>query len=349
MGGLEKLFSLEGTLLISVIFLVSISTAVLRSVAPFLFPNYFVYILLAIFVFYLFVSVDFEIYESFSTILYILSIIFLVIPLIVGQVTRGAIRWVQIGSLTIQPSEIVRAFLIIYFSKFVASNEMNLANLVRALFLFSIPFVLILIQPSLGVAALTLVGFLGVLISSSINKKYLLYSITLVVVLAPLFWLALQPYQKQRIMSFLDPAKDPLGAGYNSIQAVISVGSGRILGRGLGRGVQTQLAFLPEKHTDFIFATIAEELGFIGSLMVLACLFTIFWVLAKFIENPRSQTAKAYLSGIYLLLFVETFVHIAMNMGLVPITGVPLPFVSAGGSALIGSAMSLAIALRCKK
>ena len=159
----------------------------------------------------------------------------------------------------------------------------------------------------------------------------------------------LAPYQKQRVMSFLDPQSDRYGAGYNSIQSMIAVGSGRWSGRGLGEGVQTQLAFLPEKHTDFIFASIAEEMGFTGNILLILGFFVFFWILTKYLEKAKNPTARAYISGLFLVLFAESFVHIGMNIGMLPITGVPLPFVSAGGSALLGTTMSVAIAMNAKK
>lgn len=299
--------------------------------------------------FYIFFSIDFEIFEVFSTHLYIFSIILLILPLVIGQVTRGAVRWIPIGGITLQPSEIVRPFIILFFAKYVSSRNMNMTNLVKAALLFLLPLTLILIQPSLGVAVLTGIGFAGVLMASQINKKYFLYLTVILAMTVPLVWFMLAPYQKQRIYTFLDPTTDPLGAGYNSIQSMISVGSGGLLGRGLGKGVQTQLAFLPEKHTDFIFAAIAEELGFVGGFLIFAGLFVVFWLLISAIEKARNPTARAYITGIFMILFAETAVHIGMNMGMLPITGVPLPFVSAGGSALIGTTMAIAISMNAKK
>jgi len=286
---------------------------------------------------------------AFSNHLYVLSIFLLLLPLVIGQVTRGAIRWIPIGSITIQPSEVVRPFLLLFFARYLTEKKLDLKRIVRFIPLVFLPVFLILVQPSLGVAILTVVGFLGVFISTGINKKYLLIGSVVVLLMVPFFWLLLQPYQKQRILVFMDPASDPYGAGYNSIQSMISVGSGRLFGRGLGEGVQTQLKFLPEKHTDFIFAAICEELGFTGAILTLLGLFIIFWRLIVIVENSIHVTARSYVVGLFLVLFIETVIHVGMNMGLVPITGVPLPLVSAGGSALLGTMMGLAIAMNAKK
>jgi len=329
--------------------LVVLSVVVLRSVAPTLFPLYFLYLLLAVVIFVIFSAVDFEILSLFSKHLYGLSIILLILPLLIGQVTRGAVRWIPIGALTIQPAEIVRPLLLIFFANYLTEKEFTGKRLFNALVLLAPPTVLILIQPSLGVAALTVVGFLGTLLATQMKKRYFIPAFGIFLVLIPLVWYVMADYQKARILTFLDPGKDPYGAGYNSIQAMITVGAGKFLGRGLGKGVQTQLSFLPERHTDFVFASIAEEMGFFGTFLLLVGLFFIFWRLSGIITQAKSPAARAFVSGIFLTLFVQAFVHIGMNMGILPITGVPLPLVSAGGSSLLGTSMAFALALTCRK
>lgn len=345
----SKLVQTDWFILFSILTLLITSTVVLRSLAPFLYPNYFLYIALAIIFLYFFLRIDFEIFSIFSPHLYIASIVLLVLTLLIGQITRGSVRWIPIGQFSFQPSEIVRPFLILYFSHFIFSFKLDVKRLVKAAILFILPISIILAQPSLGVAILTAMGFFGVLMASTLNKKHLLALVLLVLLSIPFAWFALQPYQKQRVTSFLDPSKDPQGAGYSSIQAMISVGSGGSFGRGLGEGAQTQLAFLPEKHTDFIFAAIAEELGFAGSLLVLFALLVIYLRTLRILDNSLNPVARGYVSGIFLILLAETFIHLGMNMGLLPITGVPLPFVSAGGSSLVGSAMSIALVIKARK
>ena len=329
--------------------LIVLSIVVLRSIAPSLFPVYFLYLLLAVLIFVIFSGVDFEILSLFSKHLYVISIVLLILPLLIGQVTRGAVRWIPIGALTIQPAEIVRPLLLIFFANYLTEKEFTAKRLFLALILLAPPVILILVQPSLGVATLTIVGFLGALLATQMKKKYFIPAFGIFLVLIPLAWYVMADYQKARILTFLDPGKDPYGAGYNSIQAMITVGAGKFLGRGLGKGVQTQLSFLPERHTDFIFASIAEELGFFGTFLLLAGLFFIFWRLSGIITEAKSPAARAFVSGIFLTLFIQTFVHIGMNMGLLPITGVPLPLVSAGGSSLLGTSLAFALALTCRK
>ncbi len=336
-------------LLIAIFFLVTFSVLVLNSIAPSLFPVYYLYIALALLFFIIFLQIDFEILSVFYNHMYILGVFFLVLPLIIGQVTRGAIRWIPIGPLTIQPSEIVRPFLLIFFANYLTKDEITAKRLFKAILLLLLPTILIFVQPSLGVAVLTVIGFIGILFALSFKKKYLLFVVVATLVASPFFWRILEPYQRDRLIAFVKPSLDPSGGGYNSIQSMIAVGSGKLFGRGLGKGSQTQLAFLPEKHTDFIFASTAEELGLIGALFVLIGLMYILWRLTHFIDNALNPAARAYVSGFFLVFFVQTVVHVGMNMGLLPITGVPLPLVSAGGSSLLATMISLAIVQRAKK
>lgn len=328
---------------ISILFLLSIS--ILTSIAPTLFPLYFFYIIAAILIFVAFSRIDFEVFLVFSPYLYILCLVFLCLPLILGEITRGAIRWIQIGPVTIQPSELVRPFIFLFFAKYIGERTWSIKTAVQSLVICAIPIFLILIQPSFGVSLLTSIGFVGIVLSSNVSKKYFLWAMGLLVLTVPLLWFVLAPYQKERIASFLHPTQDPLGAGYNSLQSMISIGSGGIYGRGLGEGVQTQLAFLPERHSDFVFASIAEEFGLIGTLLLLSCIFILFWTLIALAERTKSAVSRTFIIGVCLSLFAETIIHTGMNLGMLPITGVPFPLVSAGGSALIGTMMSFGVVM----
>jgi rod shape determining protein RodA len=334
---------------ISVGFLLILSIIILKSIAPSLFPLHFVYLVFAILAFWFFSQIRFDIISLFSKHLYIISVVLLVFTLIIGQVTRGTIRWIPIGPLSLQPAEFVRPLLLVFFANYLTSSEITFKKLLKALGLLLIPAFLILVQPSLSVAILTVVGFFGVLISSNFNKKYILGGLVVVALLIPLFWQVMAPYQKERILSFMNPSADPLGAGYNSLQSTIAAGAGKLTGRGLGRGIQTQLAFLPEKQTDFIFAAVSEELGFIGAGLMLAATFAILLRLIKFIENSISPAGRAYISGFFLVYLLQVFIHVGMNLGMLPITGLPFPLVSAGGSSLLATMIGLGIALGAYK
>lgn len=344
-----SLFGTDILFFIGLVALSILSIVLLRAISPKIFPLYFVYIALGFIAYILFAQIDFDILALFSRHFYIASIVFLILPIIIGQVTRGTIRWVTLGPLTIQPAEIVRPFLLVFFANFLAAKEPKLGRILKAVGLFLIPFVLIALQPSLGVAVLTGFGFLGVLLASPLEKKYFFLGGVILAVLLPIIWLLLAPYQRARIVSFIEPTAAAQAGGYNSLQAMISVGSGRLFGRGLGKGTETQLLFLPEKQTDFIFAATAEELGFVGAGLLALVEFFILWRVSGFMKNAVSPGARAYLSGLFSVLSFQVFVHIGMNLGILPITGVTLPLVSAGGSSLLSTMISLGIASKTQR
>jgi len=177
----------------------------------------------------------------------------------------------------------------------------------------------------------------------------LLFIVATAVAVSPFLWLILAPYQKARVMALVSPVADPTGAGYNSIQSMIAVGSGMISGRGLGEGVQTQLAFLPERQTDFIFASIAEELGFVGAGLVIGLSFFVLYRIVVIVENAGSPVARAFAAGVFTTFFVQILIHIGMNMGLLPITGQPLPLISAGGSSLVATMATFGMLVQVKR
>jgi len=318
-------------------FLIAISLVILRSVYPSIFPGYFFLTFLGIVLFIIFSFIDFDIISLFSRHFYIGSVVLLLLTLIIGGVTRGVVRWISLGNLTLQVAEIIKPFLLVFF----ANN--------RRYYLMLLPIFLILIQPSLGVAILLSAGFVGIILASGLNKKSLFVLGLVAIILVPGAFFFFAPYQKSRIVSFLNPYSDPKGSGYNSIQSQIAVGGGGLFGRGLGKGVQTQLSFLPEKQTDFIFAAISEELGFIGGLLTLISLFILFWRITTFMGSAVSPQARAYLAGVFTMLLSQTVIHIGMNMGLLPITGIPLPLVSAGGSSFVSTMIALGIALGARR
>lgn len=322
--------------------LVTISFFVLKSIAPQIFPGYLFLILIGFLAFIFFSYLDFDIISLFSRHFYIGSVALLILTLIMGRITRGVVRWIPLGFITLQAAEIVKPFLLVFFAN-------NFSFKKNIFILMIIPIILILIQPSLGVAFLLAMGFLGITLSSNMPKKYFVYLILAIATVAPLFWYLLAPYQKSRLVSFVNPYSDPYGAGYNSIQSQITVGAGRFWGRGLGKGIQTQLSFLPEKHTDFVFAAISEELGFIGGFTTIVGLFMVLWRLTVYINHAKSPEARMYLAGLFLTLTIQSLIHIGMNLGLLPITGVPLPLVSAGGSSFLATMIGLGIAQGARK
>jgi rod shape determining protein RodA len=349
MRSLIRPFLKDFSLTIAVLSLLVFGVMVLVSLDRNIFPLYFIYIFAAISVYWFFSQIDFEIISLFAKQLYVVSIILLLATLIIGQITRGTLRWISIGPLSFQAAEIIRPFILVFFANFLTSERITFKRICQAVGLMILPVLLIAVQPSLGVSILTLVGFVGILLAVNFKKKYLLFGLAVGLLILPFAMKLMAPYQRQRLLTFLEPASDPLGAGYNSLQSTIAVGSGKLFGTGLGKGIQTQLAFLPEKQTDFIFAATAEELGFLGSGLVLLASAIILLRLIHFAAKSVSLSGRAYLSGFFLAYLFQIFVHTGMNIGILPITGIPFPLLSAGGSSLVATMIGLGIALGAYK
>ncbi len=332
---------------VAIAILITLSIITLRAIYPSIFPNYFLYIVISFAAFFSFSRLDFEILEIFYKHFYVISVVLLIITLLIGQATRGVVRWIPLGPINFQPTEIVRPFLLLFFAKFLSEQRITIKRFILALILFAIPFLLIWFQPSLGVAIVTTIGVVGIILTTGIEKRIILISIITVIALLPIVWQLLKPYQKTRVIDLLNSGKRE--ANYNSLQSMISVGSGELNGRGLGKGAETQLYFLPERHTDFIFASISEELGTIGSMLVILTSFYLLYQIIIISESTKNIVARTFAIGIFMTLFVQTFVHIGMNMGLTPVTGLPLPLVSAGGSSLVATMASYGILLGIKR
>lgn len=267
--------------------------------------------------------------------------VLLIAVLILGFETRGSLRWIPLGIFNIQPSEFAKPVLILFLAKFWSEKQPAWVNVGKSL-LWTAPLILLIFkQPDLG-SALTLVAiWLGMLFAARISIKKALLLGLIIVLIIPASWLFLRDYQRARISSFLSPGSDPLGRGYNVIQSTIAVGSGELFGRGLGRGTQSRLQFLPEFRTDFIFASIAEEMGFVGSILILSLYLFLLIYSLKVAEKVNSQFNMLIVSGVVSMVLFQVFVNIGMNVGLLPITGITLPFISYGGSSLIATYVAL--------
>lgn len=321
--------------------LVLLGSLILSSVSPSSYPRQFVNIAAAVLVFIVFANIDARILRALAPWFYILSLALLLLTLVFGVVTRGSVRWIDLGFITVQASELAKPLLAVFFA-FLVSQKGDKRFVFAFLAFFPAVF-LVLIQPDLGSTIVIFAGFLGALFIAGIPFRYLLAMGFLLVFSSPLLWGFLASYQKDRIISFLAPGADPLGAGYNSIQAMIAVGSGGFSGRGLGQGTQSQLAFLPERHTDFVFASLSEELGFLGAFLIILAFLFLFWRLAQILKNTNDAFSKALIGGVFATIFAQSAINIGMNLGLLPITGIPLPFVSSGGSSLVSMAAVLGI------
>jgi len=330
------------TIFFPALVLTVIGLFVLNSISKSLFPTYYFYVLVGLALYLVISRVDFEIFGLFSRHFYVLGLVGLVIPLVFGRITHGAIRWIQIGNVSIQPSELVRPFLYLFMAHFL-SRTVSAKRTIYSFLFVGLYVLLILVQPSLTVALLTTTGFLGCLLALKINFKLLGFILLAFAFLAFTFLALSKPYQKERLTSFLNYYNDPLGSGYNSIQAVISVGSGGLLGKGFGKGTQTQLAFLPEKHNDFIVASIGEEFGVLGILVILLLFIAILYQILEAHDRSTDQAYRAYCLAVFVVLSVQLTINVLMNLGLFPVAGVNFPLVSYGGSSYIATMMMLGL------
>lgn len=282
-----------------------------------------------------------------KNLLYFLGAAMLAAVLIFGKNLRGTTGWFILGPLSFQPVEIVKIILVIFLADYFSREGRNIftfRDIIKSLIAVIIFAALVLRQPDLGSSIILFLVWLGMLLASRVQKKHLLFLAAGFIAAIFLAWFfALAPYQKDRIAVFLNPNLDPLGAGYNIKQSVIAIGSGGFLGKGIGFGSQSQLRFLPEAHTDFIFALIAEEMGFLMVLFILGLFALFFWRILVLAQNSQNNFT-AYLSIGFLIIFLsETLINIGMNLGLMPVTGLALPFISLGGSALVSKFMMVGI------
>ena len=305
--------------------------------------------LLGFALFFILAAIDYRLFESIAWLIYLLAIFILVLVLWQGQTIRGSTSWLKLFGLQFQPSELAKIFLLIVLAKFFARFRQKIKQswryLILSLLITILPTVLVVLESDLGSALIFLGLWLFMAIFSEVPKKKIAAILFLALISFSLAWSFLfKPYQKERLAVFLSPNFDPQGAGYNLVQSLIAVGSGRLLGRGLGHGPQSQLNFLPEQHTDFIFAVLAEELGFVGGVSLLIIFAVLFWRLFKIARLAPNYFGELLAFGLAWLLFLQAVINIGMNMGLMPITGIPLPLISYGGSALLSYLLALGLA-----
>ncbi len=281
-------------------------------------------------------SVGYTLFQSISYWLYIGLVIILVITFIVGLETRGSVRWIDFGFFTLQASEIAKPILILFLSRFLVTHSpRKIRNTATSLVLTLIPTGLTFLQPDLGSAFVLGMIWLVLVYLAGLSWKHLLLMVLAVAILLPVGYSSLRDYQKERLTTFLDPYEDPLGSGYNIVQSIIAVGSGQFFGLGFGRGTQSHLNFLPEQKTDFIFATTAEELGFAGIATILTLFIILIYRIVVIANRSKSRSGQLVCYGSATVVAVQLFVNAGMNMGIVPVTGITLPFISFGGSSLI--------------
>jgi rod shape determining protein RodA len=345
-----NLSSIDWLLMIPVAILLVFSLATLLSIDSSFFKSQLLFTIISIGIFILLTQINPSVLRYYSVPIYFVSLLVLGAVLLFGIESRGSVRWFEFLGFRVQFSEILKPFLALSLASFLTNlRDYSLKSFFSVLIFLSPLVVLIFFQPDLGNALIYVMVTMLALLIYGFPYKWFFAGFLLWLASLPFFWLILHDYQKQRILTFINPSRDPLGTSYNAIQAVIAVGSGMILGKGLGQGTQAGLRFLPEQHTDFIFATISEELGFIGAVVIVICFAFIFFRLYQIIKNSDDKFSKVFSIIVFLIIFIHFAVNVGMNLAIVPIVGVTLPFVSYGGSSLLSNFILLGLLFAVNK
>lgn len=290
---------------------------------------------------------NYRLLSGASRLLYWISVALLIAVLLFGQTIRGTTGWFGLYGLGIQPVELVKVFLIVYFARFFSDYSREPGGLRQILgsgAALAVIVILVALQPDFGSALMLVMLWGGLLLMSGVKRPHLIAILLLAVVSAGFAWaFVLKPYQQERLAVFWDPSRDPLGRGYNVTQSIIAIGSGELAGRGIGFGSQSQLRFLPERQTDFIFAVMAEEMGFFGVLVVMVLFGVLFYRGYRLAREATDDFTLFLILGIMISIAAEVFTSIGGNLRLLPVTGVTLPFMSYGGSSLLTKFLMLGI------
>ena len=307
-------------------------------------------IFFAMMVFLSFVNLRF--WHTSAYFFYTIVLAFLVWASLYGVTASGSQRWISLHFINLQPSELMKIAIIVCFARYYHRTQINnigsFKNIILSIMILIMPIVLVLSQPDLGTSILIGVSGIVVLWLAGLNIKYFFYSSLVLLISLPFVISFLKPYQKLRVLSFFNPDRDPLGAGYQIIQSKIAVGSGGLTGKGFLKGTQSYLEFLPEKHTDFIFTLFSEEHGFIGSVFLLIIYAVLIYRIIKIGSISRSYFGKLFCYGFGSSIFVYVAVNMSMVLGLLPIVGSPLPIMSYGGSSMLATMIGLAIVMSTK-
>jgi len=312
---------------------------VLRQIMWMIVSVFFVMIILAI---------DYQRLIDFSYVFYVINLALLVMVLFIGSRRYGAVRWISFAGISFQPSEFIKISFILALASYLGykkDTRNNVGGIFVPLLIMLPAFALIVIEPDLGTALILVPILLAMIFVAGVNLKPIIFFISSGVLCAPIFWNFLKGYQKKRLLVFIKPDLDPLGAGYTIIQSKIAVGSGQIFGKGWLSGTQNQLNFLPERHTDFIFSVVGEEWGFIGSAILILLYFTIIYRGIRIISETSDFYGKTVATGIVALFAFQVVVNIGMTIGLLPVVGLTLPFISYGGSSLISFMIAIGVLL----
>jgi len=311
---------------------------------PTLVYSQIVYLILGFGVAIFLTLLDYRILRGVSFFLYLVILALLVIVLIFGSRTLGANRWLDFGFFQLQPSEIGKLIVLLFLARVFSEREaMHFREILLILAIVGVPIILILFQPDFGTAMVIFIELIILLFFSNIRKIILVGILAGVMVCAPIGWHFLKGYQKDRIYTFINPSGDPYGSGYNVTQAKITVGSGGLWGQGIGKGTQIQLNFLPVAHSDFIFASTAEAIGFVGSSILIILLIFLCVRVITISRVSKDSFGFYFAIGWGMILLFQIMVNVGMNLGIMPVTGIPLPFVSSGGSSMLTNMAAIGI------
>jgi rod shape determining protein RodA len=289
---------------------------------------------------------DYRWLRTFSWLIYIFTLAMLVATLVIGVTINGAQRWISIAGLQFQFSELAKVLMIAVLASFLAARKDKLGSIwtiIGATALTIPAFLLVLVQPDLGTSLVFLAILVGMLFMSGASLKWMALGLVSVLAIMPVIWAQLQDYQRRRVLSFLDPTSDQTGAGWQALQSQIAVGSGGIFGKGLTNGSQSGSSFLPVQSTDFAFAVLLEELGFVGGMVVLLLFIGLIWRILRIGWRSESVFGVAFASGVASMVVFQVLVNAGMVAGMMPVTGIPLPFITHGGASLTSIAIALGL------
>lgn len=298
---------------------------------------------------FLFSFLKVNLWKKIAYIFYGITVFLLVLVLFKGKGVYGARRWLAIGAFSMQPSELAKLSLIFVISRLISDKDIGWREVILSFGITLVLLILIAKQPDMGSTLIFLFLWIGMLFLAGLSRKKFLVLMGSILCFIPLFYFFLHPYQKMRILTFLNPGRDPLGAGWSSLQSKITLGSGKLIGKGMGKALHSQLKFLPQPFTDFIFATVGEQWGFIGTSFILGLYFIIIFKALKLSKNNGSSFSGLVSGGISILIFLQVFINIGMTTGIMPITGIPLPLLSYGGSSAIMFLLEIGILLAIER
>lgn len=319
------------------------------------FNKQLIWALFSFFIFFLFSYIDFRFLKRTNVLvfLFLFSCTILLILFALGQISNGAQSWFDFGSFSFQPADIMKVVLILILAKYFSRRHVEIKNIkhlfISGLYAF-LPFILVFLQPDFGSAMVIFFIWFGMVLVSGISKTHLFFVFMSGILIFITLWMfVFAPYQKARIMTFVNPMSDITGSGYNVFQSTIAVGSGQILGKGVGFGTQSRLQFLPEPQTDFIFAAFSEEWGFIGSILVILLFGLIMWRILYSASLGATNFETLFGMGVAIYFMSHIIINIGMNLGIMPVTGIPLPFMSYGGSHLLAEFSALGILMSMRR